>query len=199
MKLELKHKYFKNSNSIYRLLSFTVVYSLQSKNQQFNPSRPLFSIIHGFQLISVMSAPAVLLPGCSFFEKNSVFMDSRGGFRFSNKLMPSFGLAKDESLLILRLASSFLNNMVNVNFDALRAFTLITAAAGSFPLTHTKIKTTSSFIVKPQFNFSLTKSGFNKSTLLSTVVNFYKTDVATNLSKNLAVCDSNSKIFQVIL
>jgi len=140
MKLELKHKYFKSSNSIYHLLSFTVVYSLQSKTPQFNPSIPLFSIIHGFQLIDVMGAPAVLLPGCSFFEKNSVFMDSQGGFRFSNKLMPSFGLARNESLLILRLASGFLSNIVNVNFDILRAFTLIAATAGSFSLTPTKTK-----------------------------------------------------------
>jgi hypothetical protein len=199
MKLELKHKYFKSSSLIYRLLSFTVVYSLQSKTPRFNPSIPLFSVIHGFQLIDVMGAPAVLLPGCSFFEKNSVFMDSQGGFRFSNKLMPSFGLARDESLLILRLASGFLSNVVNVNFDTLRAFTLITATAGSFPLTSVKTKKASSFIVKPQFNFSLAKGGFSKSTLLTAVVNFYKTDVATNLSKNLAVCDSNSKIFQIIL
>jgi hypothetical protein len=128
----------------------------------------------------------VLLPGCSFFEKNSAFMDSQGGFRFSNKLMPSFGLARDESLLILRFASGFLSNIINVNLDTLRALTLITATAGSFPLTSTKIKKTSSFISKPQFSFSLAKGGFNKSTLLTTVVNFYKTDVATNLSKNLA-------------
>jgi hypothetical protein len=197
MMLAVSFKKFKRSLLLQQSLCFTLLYSVQaSRVVIFSHFKPVFNIFLGFQLIKEKNDISVLLPGCSFLEKKSVFIGFDGNFKVSEKVQPTLGLALEDWAVVFSLFKVFVNFCNNFkNPLASQKAYLVKNGTKKNNFRGALQKKCVFFDIKKLTVFNSTKPLFFNSALFSLVTDFYKTDSMSLLSKNLAVSENSLKFF----
>ena len=166
-------------------LFFSINYSIQASSVLiFSHFKPVFSIFQGFQLISGGGFMDILLPGCSFIEKKSVFLGFKGSLKVSEKTQPLLGQAREDWRI---LNSIFLLIVNGAKFNS-KIFRTSSETSGIFNFK----KNNSIFFKNTAGFFNSNHKFFYKSVLLPAISDFYRTDSVSILSKNLALCGKYS-------
>lgn len=195
--LAINFKKFKGSLLLQQSLCFTLLYSVQaSRVVIFSHFKPVFNIFLGFQLIKEKNDISVLLPGCSFLEKKSVFIGFDGNFKVSEKVQPTLGLALEDWAVVFSLFKVFVNFCNNFkNLPASQKIHRVENGTKKNNFRGALQKKCVFFDIKKLAVFNSTKPLFFNSALFSLVTDFYKTDSMSLLSKNLAVSENSLKFF----
>src|ERR1700733_7049189 len=190
-------KKFKASLLLQQSLCFTLLYSVQaSRVVIFSHFKPVFNIFLGFQLIKEKNDISILLPGCSFLEKKSVFIGFDGNFKVSEKVQPTLGLAVEDWAVVSSLFKVFANSVGNFKKPQITQKSyLIKNETKKNNFRSTVQKKFAFFAIKKPLVFYSTKPLFYSSALFSLVTDFYKTDSMSLLSKNLAISENSFKLF----
>ena len=148
-----------------------------------NSKLPCFKIFQGYQIALDQRDFNIILPGCTFFEKQSSFLDVFGEL---HRVKPIFSKLKntvpDWQILFTLL------NCLKFNKQKSQLFQSFQAQLPS-PLNENINSKETCFIPVP-FHFLTAKAIVFNSIISTTMESYYLTDITTRLSKNLAVCVS---------